>query len=329
MSAKAMIIDRPGGPEAMQWRDVPVAEPRDGELLIRQKAVGMNYIDTYHRQGLYGMSEFPGAVGLEGAGVVERVGPNCEFGFKPGDRICYAGGPIGAYAQYRTLPERWAILIPDNLQEEHVAGVMVKGLTAHYLLRRTFIVNEHATLLVQAAAGGVGLLLCQWAKHLGATVIGTVGSEEKAELARANGCDYPLLYRRDDVPTRVREITQGRGCNVVYDSVGGQGFMQLLDCLMPFGMMVSYGEAAGPVPPIALGELQRRGSLFLTRTSFEDYLQEHGEYLLASATLLDLISAGDLKINIRQSYYLKDAAKAHAALEARETSGATIFYTEA
>ena len=329
MSAKAIIIDTPGAPDAMQWRDVAIPEPKEGELLIRQKAVGLNYIDCYHRQGLYGLTDFPATIGLEGAGVIERVGPNCQFGFKAGQRVCYAGGPIGAYAQYRTLPERHAILMPDSLREEHLAGVMVKGLTAHYLLRRTFIVNEHATVLVQAAAGGVGLLLCQWAKHLGATVIGTVGTEEKAELAHANGCDYPLLYTRDDVPARVREITEGRGCNVVYDSVGGEGFMRLLDCLMPFGMMVSYGEAAGPVPPVALNELQKRGSLFVTRTSFEDYLQEHGEYLLASQTLLELIEQGHLKTNIRQSYYLKDAARAHAALESRQTTGASIFYTEA
>jgi len=329
MTAKAMIIDAPGGPEVMQWRDTAVPEPKEGEILIKQKAVGLNYIDTYHRQGLYGMSGFPGIIGLEGAGIVEKVGPNCKFGFQPGQRVCYAGGPIGAYAQYRTIPERWLVLIPDSLKEEHVAGSMVKGLTAHYLLRRTFMVNEHATVLIQAAAGGVGLLLSQWAKHLGATVIGTVSSPEKAQLAKENGCDYPLIYTRDNIVERVREITEGRGVNVVYDSIGGGGFISMLDCLCPFGMMVSYGEAAGPAPEISLNDLQRRGSLFLTRTSYEDYLQEHGEYLLASATLFELIEKGAIKTNIHQSFYLKDAAKAHMAMESRQTTGATILYTQA
>lgn len=329
MSAKAIIIEAAGAPDVMQWRDVPIPEPKDGELLIRQEAVGLNYIDTYHRRGMYGASKFPLTIGLEGAGIVERVGPNCQFGFQPGQRVCYAGGPMGAYAQYRTLPERWAILMPDALQAAHMASVMVKGLTAHYLLRRTFMVNEHATIMVQAAAGGVGLLMCQWAKHLGATVIGTVSTPEKAELAKANGCDYPIIYTQEDVVERVRDITQGRGVNVLYDSVGGDGFEALLDCLMPMGMMVSFGEAAGPVPPISLATLQKRGSLLLTRTSYEDYYQNHGEYLLASATLLELISKGVLKLNIGKSYYLKDAAIAHAALEDRKTTGASVFYTEA
>lgn len=312
----------------MQWRDVPMPEPKEGELLIRQEAVGLNFIDTYHRRGMYGASKFPLTIGLEGAGIVEKVGANCQFGFEEGQRICYAGGPMGAYVQYRTLPERWAVLMPHDLQAAHLAGAMVKGLTAHYLLRRTFMVNEHATILVQAAAGGVGLLLCQWAKHLGATVIGTVSTPEKAQLARENGCDYPIIYTQENVVARVREITEGRGVNVIYDSVGGEGFEALLDCLMPMGMMVSYGEAAGPVPPISLNLLQKRGSLLLTRTSFEDYYQNHGEYLLACATLFELVSKGALKLNIRQSYYLRDAAKAHAALEAQQTTGASVFYTE-
>lgn len=329
MSAKAIVIDRPGGPEVLQWRDWPTPEPGAGEVLIRQQAVGLNYIDCYHRQGLYGLRDFPAIIGLEGAGVIEAVGADCQHGFRPGDAVCYAGGPPGAYAQYRVIAERHAVNIPPPLTAQLVAGIMVKGLTAHYLLKRTFFVDEQTVMLVHAAAGGVGLLLCQWGKLLGATVIGTVGSEEKAELARANGCDYPLLYRQDDVVARVREITGGAGCNVVYDSVGAATFQTSLDSLMPFGMMVSYGEASGPVPPLELGELQKRGSLFLTRPSFEHYMQNHGEYLLACATLLELVHSGKLKANIRQSYYLRDAARAHADLEARRTTGATILLTEA
>ena len=329
MSAKAIVIDQPGGPEVLQWKEVAIPEPGEGEVLIRQIAAGLNYIDVYHRSGLYGLKDFPATIGVEGAGVIEKVGPNCQFGFREGERVCYAGGPVGAYAQYRTLPENRLIKIPDNMSKELAAGVMVKGLTAHYLLKRTFFVDKHATILVHAAAGGVGLILCQWAKLLGATVIGTVGSAEKAELAKENGCDYPLLYQSDDVVAKVKDITDGRGCNVVYDSVGRATYRQSLDSLMPFGMFVSYGQASGPVPPVELNELQKRGSLFMTRPSLDHYIRDHTEYMLASATLLELISEGKLKINVRQSYYLKDAKRAHEELEARKTTGATIFYTEA
>ncbi len=327
--AKAIFIDQPGGPEVLQWRDSNIPEPQAKEVLIRQQAVGLNYIDVYHRTGLYPLKNYPAIIGLEGAGVIEKVGPNCEFGFQVGQRVCYAGGPVGAYAQYRTIPERNIVGIPDNITPELAAGIMVKGLTAHYLLRRTFFVDNNTTMLVQAAAGGVGLLLCQWGKILGAKVIGTVGSEEKAQTARENGCDHVINYNTQDFVGTVREITEGRGCNVVYDSVGHNTFMGSLDCLMPFGLMVSYGQASGVVPPLDISELQKRGSLFLTRPSLEHYISDHAEYIVGCTAMLQLVNEGKLKINIKQSYYLKDAAKAHADLEARKTSGATIFYTEA
>lgn len=326
---KAILIDQYGGPEELQWRDVDIPEPGEGEVLIRQSAVGLNFIDIYHRKGVYPLKDFPATIGLEGAGVIEKLGPNCQFRFKEGQRVCYAGGPLGAYSQYRTIPERNIVGIPDKISSELAAGVMVKGLTGFFLVKRTFFVDETTTMLVHAAAGGVGLVLCQWGKLLGAKVIGTVSSEEKAELARANGCDYPINYKQENFVERVKEITDGIGCNVVYDSVGADTFMKSLDCLMPLGLMVSFGQSSGTPPALELGELQKRGSLFLTRPSLDHYIHDHAEYILGCTELLHLVNEGKLKINVKQSYYLKDAAKAHADLEARKTTGATIFYTEA
>jgi NADPH2:quinone reductase len=328
MKAKAIRLDQPGPAEALHWVEVDVPTPGKGEVLIKQRAVGLNYIDIYHRQGLMGMRDFPATLGMEGAGEIVAMGEECRFGFQVGDTVAYAGGPPGAYAQYRTIPERYIVKVPEPLTAEVVAGVMVKGLTAHFLVRRTFIVEEHATILVHAAAGGVGLLVCQWAKALGATVIGTVGSEEKAELARANGCDHVLNYKTDNIPKRVDEISKGKGCNVVYDSVGVATFRQSLDCLCPFGMMVSYGEASGPVPAVDLNELQRRGSLFLTRPSLDHYIRDHGEYVVACAALFGRLIDGSLKANIMQSYNLRNVAVAHKDLEQRKTTGSTILFTE-
>lgn len=325
---KAIFIDEPGGPEVLQWRDMQMPEPGEGEVLVRQHAVGLNYIDTYHRKGIYPVGDMPAIIGLEGAGVIEKVGSNCHFGFKEGQRICYAGGPLGAYAQYRTIPERNIVGIPDNMSFELAAGVMVKGLTAHFLVQRTFFVDQNTTMLVHAAAGGVGLLLCQWGKLLGARVIGTVGSPEKAELAKANGCDVPILYKEQNVVEQVRETTEGKGVNVVFDSVGKDTFMDSLDCLMPFGLMVSYGQSSGMAPAIDVNELQQRGSLFLTRPSLEHFIRDHAEYIVGCTMLLKLVSEGKLKINIKQSYFLKDAARAHAELESRQTTGASVFFTE-
>lgn len=312
----------------MQWRDVEMPVAGSREVVIRQVAVGLNYIDVYHRSGHYKLRNYPAIIGLEGAGVIESVADDCEFGFQVGQRVCYAGGPMGAYAQYRTLPERHLVGVPDNISLALAAGVMVKGLTAHYLLKRTFFVDGNTTMLVHAAAGGVGLLLCQWGRLLGARVIGTVGSEEKAALAAANGCEFPIVYRNEDFVERVNEITEGRGCNVVYDSVGADTFTRSLDCLMHFGLMVSYGQSSGPAPALDMGDLQKRGSLFVTRPSLEHYVQDHAEYMIGSSAILQLISEGKMKVNIKQSYYLKDAAHAHTELEARRTTGASIFYTE-
>ncbi len=326
--SKAVVMDQPGGPEVLQWRDQEPPQPEGSEVLIKQTAVGLNYIDTYHRSGLYTLPGYPAVIGLEGAGVVEALGPDCEFGFQIGQRVCYAGGPIGAYAQHRVLPERHLAGIPENIKDQHAAGIMLKGLTAHFLLMRTFFVDEQTTMLVHAAAGGVGLLLCQWGRELGARVIGTVSTPEKAELAANNGCEFPIIYTQEDFVERVREITNGVGCNVVYDSVGADTFMRSLDCLMSFGLMVSYGQSSGIPPKIGMDELQNRRSIFLTRPRLTDYIKDYEEYLLACTMLMQMVSLGKLKINIKQSYYLKDAARAHRDLESRQTTGATIFFTD-
>ena len=324
--ATAILIDAPGGPEVMQWRDVDLPEPGEREVLIRQTAIGLNYIDVYHRSGLYPLP-YPSSIGVEGAGVIEKLGPGASF-FQVGDRVAYAGGPVGAYQQYRALHEEHLIKIPDGLSDELAASVMVKGLTAHYLVRHTFEVDRKTTMLVHAAAGGVGLILCQWGKHLGAKVIGTVGSDEKAELVKAHGCDYPINYNSEDFVERVKAITDGKGCNVVYDSVGQATFMKSLDCLMPFGLMCSYGQASGKVPPFDVGELQKRGSLYLTRPSLMDYIRDHGEYIVGASALMDLVLRGVIKITVKQTYYLRDAVSAHQDLESRKTQGSTIFFPE-
>ncbi|MAR56643.1 MAG: quinone oxidoreductase [Rickettsiales bacterium] len=328
MKAKAIRLDQPGPAEALHWVDVDVPEPGTREVLIKQRAVGLNYIDIYHRQGLMGIGDFPATLGVEGAGEVVAVGEGCEFGFSVGDKVAYAG-PLGGYAQYRTIHERHIIKIPEPVTPEVAAGLMVKGLTAHFLVRRTFIVDERATVLLHAAAGGVGLLVAQWAASVGAKVIGTVGSAEKAELAKANGCAHVLNYKQDNIVEAVQEITKGAGCNVVYDSVGVATFRQSLECLGPFGMMVSYGEASGSVPAVDLNSLQKRGSLFLTRPSLEHYIRDHSEYVVACAALFSEVVDGNLKANIMQSYNLRNVAMAHKDLEQRRTTGSTILFTEA
>lgn len=320
----AIRIHQTGGPEALVWEAVDVGDPGPGEVRLRQTAIGLNFIDAYHRSGLYPLPALPAVIGMEAAGVVEAVGDGVE-GLEPGDRVAYATLPVGAYAEARLIPATRVVPLPDSISDQTAAAMMLKGLTAQYLLRRTYRVKAGETILVHAAAGGVGLILCQWAKHLGVTVIGTVGSEEKAELARAHGCDHAIFYRTEDVATRVRELTDGDGVPVVYDSVGKATFEGSLDSLKPLGMMVSYGNASGPVDPINPGILAQKGSLFLTRPSLMTYTASDEDYHASAGELLDVVAGGQVKIEVNQTYALKDAAQAHIDLEARKTTGSTVL----
>lgn len=321
---KAIILEQPGGPENLQWKDRPTPEPQQGEVLLRQNVVGLNFIDVYHRTGFYALPSYPAVIGMEGVGVVEKLGPGVE-GIAVGDRMGYGVGPIGAYAQMRTIPAVKLVKLPDAVASEIAAAAMLKGLTAHFLTRRTFIVGPNHTVLIHAAAGGVGLFLGQLCKLLGARVIGTVGSEEKAKLASANGCDFTILYKKEDVVQRVKEITGGQGVNAVYDAVGKDTYTISLDCLMRFGIMVSYGQASGPLPPIDALDLSRRGSLFFTRPSLMHYKEDAEEYRVSMTELFELLARGMLKANVGQSYYLSDVASAHRDLEAGKTTGSTIL----
>ncbi len=307
----------------MLWEEVDIGRPGAGEVLLRQTAVGLNFIDTYNRTGLYPLPELPAVLGREAAGVVEEVGPGVED-FEPGDRAAYVMA-VGAYAEKRLIAADQLVPLPDSVDDRTAAAVMLKGLTAHYLLRRTYSVKAGETVLIHAAAGGVGLLACQWAKHLGATVIGTVGSSEKAELAASHGCDHPILYDTEDFHERVMEITSGEGVPVVYDSVGEETFLKSLDCLAPLGMMVSYGQSSKPVAPFTIGTLAEKGSLFLTRPTLGHYVARREDLLASSRELLDLVATGVLRVEIRQSYPLRDAAAAHRDLEARRTTGSTVL----
>ncbi len=323
---KAIVLEQPGGPGNLKWKDVPDPEPGQGEVLLRQTVMGLNFIDVYHRTGLYALPSYPAILGMEAVGVVEKLGPDCE-GINVGDRVGYGVGPVGAYALYRTIAAARVVKLPDAVSSEIAAAVMLKGLTAHFLLRRTFIVNPNHTILVHAAAGGVGLLLCQLAKFLGARVIGTVGSEEKAALAGANGCDFPILHKKEDVVKRVREITQGQGVHAVYDAVGKDTYTISLDCLMRFGIFISYGQASGPIPPIDALDLSRRGSLFFTRPSLMHYEENTQDYRAGMGDIFEALVRGVLKANVGQSYYLSDVASAHRDLEAGKTTGSTILVT--
>jgi NADPH2:quinone reductase len=289
---------------------------------LRQHVVGLNYIDVYHRTGLY-PQPLPFTPGVEGAGLVEAVGPDVTD-LKPGDRVAY-GGPIGGYAQVRLIPADRLVKLPDSISSEQAAAMMLQGMTAQMLLRRVYRVKAGETILVHAAAGGVGLILCQWAKALGATVIGTVGSEEKAELARAHGCDHPINYREADFVAEVGSITQGRKVSVVYDGVGRDTFMKSLDCLARCGMMVSFGNASGPVDPFSTTELAMKGSLFLTRPTLYDYTLERFDLEQAAIGLFEIIESGQVEIKIGQRFALANAAEAHRALEARQTTGSTVL----
>lgn len=312
-----------GGPEVLQWETVELAVPAAGEAQVRHHAVGLNYIDTYHRTGLYPVP-LPSGIGLEGAGVVVAVGEGVAD-LAPGDRVAYAGGPLGAYAEVRNMPAHRLVKLPATISFEQGAAMMLQGLTAQYLLRRTYRVQAGDTILIHAAAGGVGLIVCQWAKALGATVIGTVGSEEKAALARAHGCDHPIVYTRENFAERVKAITGGAGVSVVYDSIGKDTFMGSLDCLRPLGMMVLFGAASGPVPPFDPGLLATKGSLYLTRPGIATYTAKREDLVAMAAELFDIVESGKVKIEINQRYALKDAAQAHRDLEARRTTGSTIL----
>lgn len=320
---KAIRILKTGGPEVMEYVDVDLPAPGPGEVLIRQMACGLNFIDVYFRTGLYAQP-LPAGLGMEGAGVVEAVGAGVSH-IQPGDRMAYAGRPCGAYAEARVLPADILVKLPDAIGFETAAAMMLQGLTVQYLFRRTFRLQGGETILFHAAAGGVGLIACQWARALGVTMIGTVGSDEKAELAKANGCVHTINYNKENFVERVKEITGGQGVPVVYDSIGKDTFTGSLDCLSPLGMMVSYGSASGPVPPFSLNELASRGSLFITRPSIFSYTAKRDDLEMMAGELFGMVESGKIKIDVNQRYALKDVAQAHRDLESRKTTGSTIL----
>lgn len=322
LTCHAMRIHEHGGPEQLRWEEVSVNDPGPGEVRVRNTAVGLNFIDTYQRSGLYPMP-MPLTLGSEGAGVVEAVGPKVK-GLKVGDRVAYAG-PIGAYTQVLLRPAARLVKIPAGVSDNTAAAMMLKGMTAWYLVRRTYKVKKGDVILAHAAAGGVGLILCQWAKHLGATVIGTVGSDEKVAAAKKAGCKHVIVGSREKISERVREITKGKGVPVVYDGIGKDTFMDSLDCLAPLGMMASYGNASGAVPPFNLGILAQKGSLFLTRPTLNTYTASREDLETAARDLFAVVKKGAVKIAINQTYPLAEAAQAHRDLEGRKTTGSTVL----
>ena len=322
-TATAIRLYQTGGPECLTVETGPLPTPKAGEVLLRQTAVGVNFIDTYHRTGLYPVP-LPTGLGLEAVGVIEAVGPGVET-LKPGDRVAYGIGPIGAYATARVMPIATLVKVPDGLEDTTVAGMMLRGLTVEYLTRRLFKVQPGMTVLFHAAAGGVGQIACQWLKHLGATVIGTVGSDEKAEIAKANGCHHPIVYTRENFVDRVKELTDGKGVDVVYDGVGQAVFLDSLDCLKLRGMMCTFGNASGPVPAIDPLLLSQKGGLFLTRPTLMHYNSTREELVDSSTALFEVVGAGAVHISIGQTFPLTEAAEAHRALESRKTTGSTIL----
>jgi len=320
---RSIRIHEHGGPEQLVWEEVPLPSPKPGEALVRHKAVGLNFIDVYFRTGLYKLPSLPATIGMEGAGVVEAIGEGVTE-VAVGDRVAYASGPVGAYAEARTIKADRLVKLPDAIGFEDAAAMMLQGMTAQYLLRTTYRVKPGETILVHAAAGGVGLIMCQWARHLGATVIGTVSTEAKAELARAHGADH-IVLTGEDLPAAVKKITGGAMLPVVYDSVGRDTFMPSLDCLAPLGYMVSYGNASGPVPPIDIGVLAAKGSLYLTRPTLASYTAKREDLVAVANDLFDVVAKGAVRMNVNQRYPLKDAAQAHRDLEARKTTGSTVL----
>jgi NADPH2:quinone reductase len=318
----AIRIKEYGGPEVLSWDAIEVGEPGPGQAKLRQTAVGLNYIDTYQRSGLYKVP-LPFIAGSEAAGVVEAVGSDVKD-IKVGDHVAYAGA-LGAYAEARLAPADKLVKLPDGISDEQGAAMMLQGMTAQYLVRTTYPIKKGDTILIHAAAGGVGLIVCQWAKYLGATVIGTVSTEAKAALAKQHGCDYPILYTKEDFVARVKDITGGAGVPVVYDSVGKDTFYKSLDCLAPLGLMASFGQSSGPYGPVDIGILAGKGSLFLTRPTLGTYTAKRADLLKVAGELFDVVKKGVVKIEISQTFPLKNAADAHRALEGRKTTGSVVL----
>lgn len=320
---KAMRFHQTGGPEVLQWEEVAIGEPGAGEARVRHTAIGVNFIDTYHRTGLYPLP-LPSGLGGEAAGIVDAVGPGVTH-VQPGDRVGYAGGPPGSYAEVRVMPADRLLKLPEGITDQQAAAMLLKGMTAQYLIRRTYRVEAGDTVLFHAAAGGVGLIACQWLKALGAIVIGTVGSEEKAALAKACGCEHVINYRQEDFAARVREITSGQGVPVVYDSVGQSTFAGSLDCLRPRGLLVSFGNASGPVQPFPLSLLTQKGSLYVTRPTLATYTATRAELEETARGLFEIVLSGQVKIAINQTQPLRDAQQVHRDLEARRTTGSVVM----
>ncbi|MDX1711738.1 MAG: quinone oxidoreductase [Rhodovibrionaceae bacterium] len=322
---KAIRIHEQGGSDVMQWEDVDLPDrPPSGHVRLEQSHVGLNYIDVYHRSGLYPVPELPVVIGLEGAGTVAAVADDVSE-LKQGDRVAYASPPLGAYAEVRDMPADRLVKLPEGIDGKQAAAMMLQGMTVQYLIRRTYRVQKGETVLFHAAAGGVGLIACQWLKHLGVTVIGTVGSPEKAELAKAHGCTHTINYREENFAERVSELTDGKGVPVVYDSVGKDTWEGSLDCLQPMGMMVSFGNSSGAIPPVDLGILSAKGSLYVTRPTLMTYTAKRDDLVASAKELFEVVRSGAVQIEANQTYALKDAKQAHDDLEARKTTGSTVF----
>ncbi|HTT38672.1 MAG TPA: quinone oxidoreductase [Burkholderiales bacterium] len=321
--SNAVRIHKHGGPEVLTYEAVEVGAPGAGEARVKNLAIGLNFIDTYHRSGLYQLP-MPSGIGLEAAAVVEAVGPGVTW-VKAGDRVAYAGGPPGAYSEVRLIPADRLVKVPDGIPDRQAAAMMLKGMTVQYLIRRTYRVERGETVLFHAAAGGVGLIACQWLKALGVSVIGTVGSDEKAKIAKAHGCDHTIVYTRENFVERVKEITGGKKVPVVYDSVGKDTFTGSLDCLQPRGLLAVFGNGSGPVAAFDLNLLSAKGSLYVTRPSLVTYTARREDLEKSAAELFDIVKSGKVKIEINQTYALKDAAQAHRDLEGRKTTGSTVL----
>ena len=323
MITNAIRVNKQGGPEEMRWEEVALPEMQKDDVLIKHTAIGLNYIDTYHRSGLYPMP-VPLTLGIEGAGIIIEAGENVND-LNVGDRVAYASPPTGSYAEAKVMPADRLVKIPDNISDEIAAAIMLKGMTVEYLVRRTYNVKAGQTVLFHAAAGGVGLIACQWLKAIGAKVIGTVGSEEKAALAKANGCEHTILYREENFVDKVKEITNGEGVPVVYDGIGKDTALKSLDCLSPLGMLVVFGNSSGNAPPIETGLLAAKGSLFLTRPTLMTYNAKREDLVESAQQLFNMVGSGKVNISINARYDLKDAAQAHKDLESRKTTGSTLL----